>query len=303
MYLKRYPAAVAGLMLTAAVLLSGCSGSSGPMSDSGAADTASTRESDQSDRAADGSSNTGKPEAAPGKTGANQPTLTRSIVRTGFLTIESPDLTSARDKIATIVAGQRGLIASEQGGSGRDDKPASAELVLRVPSAAYDTTVRRLTAEIGAVKQIRQESADVTEQVVDVESRIATQRAALNRMRALLTKANTIGEIVSVESELTRREADLEALLAKQKALEGQTELATITVTLVRPGEAPPPKADDRGFLVGLGKGWNAFSSTVSAFATAAGALLPFAIALALIGVPVWFLIRRRQSKPAATLR
>ncbi|WP_328991762.1 DUF4349 domain-containing protein [Kribbella sp. NBC_01245] len=299
MKLTRYPAAVAGLMLTAAVLLSGCGGGSDREStaDSG---TAAQPQSDQAGGRTNGdttgNTEAGKPDTA-GK-GGSQPAFTRSIVRTGFLTIEAGEITPAREKVAAIVAGQRGMIASEHGGFDPDSKAGTAQLVVRVPSSAYDATVRRLTAEVGKVKEVRQESTDVTEQVVDVESRISTQRAALNRMRTLLTKANTIGEIVSVEAELTRRESDLEALLAKQKALEGQTELATITVTLVRPGEVPPENKDDRGFLAGLSKGWNAFTTTVSGLLTAVGAVLPFVATVALIGIPLWFVIRRNR-RPA----
>lgn len=299
MKLTRYPAAVAGLMLTAAVLLSGCGGSADHESTAGtgAAQPQSDQAGGKTNGETTGNTDAGKP-GTDGK-GSAQPAFTRSIVRTGFLTIEAAEITPAREKVAAIVAGQRGLIASEHGGFDPDSKAGTAELVVRVPSSAYDATVRRLSAEVGKVKSIRQESTDVTEQVVDVESRIATQRAALNRMRTLLTKANTIGEIVSVEAELTRREADLEALLAKQKALEGQTELATITVTLVRPGETPPPdKDDDRGFLAGLSKGWDAFTTTVSGLLTAVGAMLPFAATLALIGVPLIYFIRRNR-RPA----
>jgi hypothetical protein len=292
----RFTAAAAGMILTAAVLLSGCSGSDDaggtaqPMSEGAAGDTAA--------RPNDGRSGDQDGKTTPG--GDSQPTITRSIVRTGYLTIEAADLTRTRQKLGTIVAGLRGLIASENSSTDANGNIPRNELVIRVPSASYDVAVRRLSEELGKVTQIRQESADVTEQVVDVESRIATQRAGLNRMRALLAKANTIGEIVSVEGELTRREADLESLLAKQKALAGQTELATITVTLAKPGEAPKPPEDKRGFLVGLRSGWDAFSGTVSALATVAGAVLPFGIALALIVVPVWYFVRRTRREPAA---
>jgi hypothetical protein len=60
-------------------------------------------------------------------------------------------------------------------------------------------------------------------------------------MRALMAKANTVGEIVSVESELTRRESDLESLLAKQKNLALQTDLATLTLTVTAKGQPPAP--------------------------------------------------------------
>ncbi len=119
-------------------------------------------------------------------------------------------------------------------------------------------------------------------------------------MRALLAKATTIGEIVSVESELTRREADLESLLAKQKALAGQTELATLNLTMSEPGKAPPPpQKDETGFVGGLKDGWKAFAATVTVLLTMLGALLPFLIAFALIGIPLWrFRHRFRRTTP-----
>jgi hypothetical protein len=120
-------------------------------------------------------------------------------------------------------------------------------------------------------------------------------------MRALLAKATTIAEIVSVESELTRREADLEALLAKQKALAGQTELATLTLVIAEPGEAPVTQQDERGFLAGLKGGWNAFTTTFFALTTVLGALLPFLAALALIGIPLWRFRHRIRRTPIAT--
>jgi len=295
----RFTAAVAGAILTAAVLLSSC-GSGGDPSPTNAADAAQPAGSAGELPAKPGTAVTeNETEGKAASGGAAQPAVTRAIVRTAFLSVETPKVDEARQKVSTIVTGLRGLIATENSGIDADGNVARAELVIRVPSASYDVAVRRLQTELdGKVTQIRQESADVTEQVVDVDSRIATQRAGLNRMRALLAKANTIGEIVSVEGELTRREADLESLLAKQKALAGQTELATITLTLAKPGEAPAPEEDDRGFLVGLKNGWNAFSSTISALATAAGALLPFALLLTALLLPLYYLLRHRRRPP-----
>ena len=292
----RISAAVAGGILTAAVLLSGCSSSGNDSSTTSGAAAEAPQQAD---------SGASKDEAAPnGKgaapaTGAVQPTVTRAIVKTGSLSVEAGDVDKARQDAIGIAAGLRGLVASEDTGNVVDGRITSANLVLRVPTASFETAIQRLSG-LGKRTQIHQESSDVTEQVVDVESRISTQRASLDRMRALLTKAVTIGEIVSVESELTRREADLESLLAKQKALAGQTELATLTLRLAEPGKAPPPPAkDDRGFLAGLRGGWDAFSATFFALATALGAVLPFLIAFALIGIPLWrFRHRLRRTAP-----
>ncbi|TDU91620.1 uncharacterized protein DUF4349 [Kribbella voronezhensis] len=296
----RFTAAVAGVILTAAVLLSGCSGEGGNRS-SGKADSGSAVAPEQAQSQADGATADGKVPAAPksGGNAADQPTVTRAIIKTGSLSIEADDVDAQRQKAIGIVTGLNGQVVTEDSGSDLDGGITRANLTLKVPTAQYETAIQRLSG-LGKRTAIHQESTDATEAVVDVASRISTQRAGLERMRALLAKATTIGEIVSVESELTRRESDLEALLAKQKALAGQTELATLNLVLSEPGKAPPaPKKEETGFLAGLKGGWNAFAATVTVLLTALGALLPFLVVFALIGIPLWRYRHRFRRTPA----
>lgn len=294
----RISAAAAGVFLAAAVLLSGCSAGGDDSVSGTSADSAAAPEQagGVGNNSTDSKSGT-EGKAAPA---AEQPTVARAIIKTGSLSVEADDVGSVRQKAIGVVAGLQGQVASEDSGGFDQGRITQANLVLKVPSASYQTAIDRISA-LGTRTAIHQESSDVTEQVVDVESRINTQRASLERMRALLAKATTIGEIVSVETELTRREADLESLLAKQKNLSLQTELATLSLTVSEKGKAPEaPKEDDRGFLAGLRGGWDAFSATFSAVATAVGAMLPFLIVIALIAIPVWrFRNRLRRSAPA----
>ncbi|HEY3555852.1 MAG TPA: DUF4349 domain-containing protein [Kribbella sp.] len=245
-----------------------------------------------------------KPQApAQGKSAGNgqdEPEITRAIVKTGSLTVEGDDVSAMRQKAVTTIAALDGQVASEDTGSDSEGNITRSNLVLKVPTKSFETAIQRLS-DLGKRLQIHQESTDVTEQVVDVASRIESQRASLDRMRALMTKANTIGEIVSVESELTRREADLESLLAKQKNLTLQTDLATLTLTLAEKGKPPvqTEKEPDKGFLAGLKGGWHAFTATFSAVATAFGALLPFLVLLAIIAVPLWRFRHKLRRQPA----
>ena len=232
--------------------------------------------------------------------GGDDPTITRAIVKTGSLTVEGDDVSAMRQKAVTAIAGLDGQVASEDTGSDADGNITQSNLVLKVPTKSFETAIQQLS-ELGKRLQIHQESEDVTEQVVDVASRIQSQRASLERMRVLMTKANTIGDIVSVESELTRREADLEALLAKQKNLALQTDLATLTLTLTEKGK-PPVKTEakkETGFVAGLKGGWHAFTAVFSALATALGALLPFLILLAIIALPLWRFRHKLRRQPA----
>ena len=118
------------------------------------------------------------------------------------------------------------------------------------------------------------------------------------RVRALLGEADTIGEVVQIESELAKREGDLESLEAQLARLEDVTELATIEVNLINPDAAEPQDEEELGFLAGLRGGWDAFVQIVLVGLTVLGALLPFMLTGALLGVPLWLLLRPRLRRP-----
>ena len=65
-----------------------------------------------------------------------------------------------------------------------------------------------------------------------MESRIKTQRASVARIRELMDQATKLSDVVTLEGELSSRQADLESLLAQQTSLKDRTSLATITLSL-----------------------------------------------------------------------
>ena len=136
---------------------------------------------------------------------------------------------------------------------------------------------------------------DVTQDVADVDARVASMQASIARVRAILSRAERIGDVVSVEGELSRRTTELESLQARQRALAGQVHYATITLLLKADRAAAPAAPADRGgFAGGLRDGWHAFTAALGWVLTAVGALLPFL----LLAVPVavaWAALRRRR--------
>jgi hypothetical protein len=189
--------------------------------------------------------------------------------------------------VRTAVAAAGGVISEEQ-----VDR-TGAWLVVRVPAAGLDRLVDDLAAT-GTVLGRSGRTEDATEQVVDLDSRVATQQASVTRVRALLAQATSIGDIVSVESELARREADLDSLQRRLAALKDRVALSTLTVEL-RTASTPAP-ADPAGFGAGLGAGWSGLKVIGSGLATATGFLLPFLPLLAVAGAVVWA-VRRRAGR------
>ena len=56
------------------------------------------------------------------------------------------------------------------------------------------------------------QSQDVTDAYTDTQARIEPMKDSIARVRALMAKATDLQQIVLLESELTRRQADLDSL-------------------------------------------------------------------------------------------
>ena len=258
------------------------------------------------------------------------PKLTRSASLE--LTVTSIDAAAAR--VRAIATGLQAQVLSEQIGNGGPNDPMPLQgkadassgtsatggtagaagtggtaggaadqgfgtLTLSVPADKLDTALDQLT-KIGTVVRRTASAEDVTAQYVDTESRLKTMRASVARVRALMSRANDIGQVVALEGELSRREADLESLESQLSALKTSVAMSPLTVLLNTPGTAP---VTDTGFVAGLRSGWDAFTASTRGLLTAIGAVLPFAALGALIaGGIVWWIRRRRTSPEAAGL-
>ncbi|WP_331461978.1 DUF4349 domain-containing protein [Streptomyces sp. KMM 9044] len=157
-------------------------------------------------------------------------------------------------------------------------------VVLRVPADKYDEVLADLEGA-GRLVERSAKAEDVTDQVVDVESRIRTQRASVARIRELTDRATRLGDVVTLEGELSTCQADLESLLARQASLKDRTSLATITLALSETQVEQGTKDDDPGFLDALADGWDAFVTMLRWLAVAIGAALPFAAVAALLAL------------------
>lgn len=226
----------------------------------------------------------------------------RDVIRTGTLSMESEDPQQVRDEIGEVVTAANGYIADESAQARPEGGVEEIQVVLRVPVDSFDEVVADIE-RLGKRRSLALQAQDVTAEVADVGSRVQSARAALERVRALLDRATSLGSVIRLEGVLSNRQADLEALLAREQALAGQTSLATLEVFVDAPVEevkpAPVEKPDEtEGFGDGLAAGWNAMSDAFVVMSTVAGALLPWAVLAAVCLVPVlaW---RRRRITPA----
>jgi hypothetical protein len=279
-----------------AIAVTGCS------NNSNGANTSSQPQSGQLG-APPAAGGTGRGNAGGAASGQGSPALPpqqRAVIYTGSMVVTVADVVRAADAAGALAVATGGNVAADR--RTLDGDNSQADLTLQVPSADFSSTLDRLS-QLGTEQTRAVSTQDVTDQLVDLQARLATQRASVDRVRALFAKATTVSDIVTIESELAKREADLDSLEQRQAALSGQVALSTINVSLRAKQAAPAPSPARGGLLYGLRSGWSAFLVSGKVFLTVAGWLAPW---LVIIGIPVWLIVyvirrrRRRTSIPSA---
>ncbi|MFC7504561.1 DUF4349 domain-containing protein [Nocardioides sp. CPCC 206347] len=219
----------------------------------------------------------------------------QSVISTGTISLESKDVGDARVEVRKVIDKYQGTLAEQETTTGDKGEVTSARLVFRVPAARFADATLDLEG-IATLTSSTSSGQDVSTEVVDVEARIRAQRKSVSRIEALLARAENLEQIVTIESQLSSRQAELDALLARQTYLADQTSQSTINVYIQQPDTESDDNDDDTadGFLGGLRDGWDSFVSGFGAVLTVVGFALPWLALLLLIGIPARVLLRRR---------
>jgi Domain of unknown function (DUF4349) len=306
----------AGLALISMAALAGCSGGSasssaasapGALNDHAASGAIASPAVAGAASAASGSkSAAGSAGAGQDASGARLAPAGQQLIYTAQLTVRARDVDDAVSQATSIAAAAGGYVSAENASSDPAQPSQSlATVTLKVPVVAYPTTLSELSGNaLGTRLSLARQTQDVTQQVADVSSRVASDEAAITQLRALLSRAGSVGDLLSVQNQIDSEESDLEAMLSQQTALNHETAYATVALTIVGPKAAVKPKpkpAPPPGLVNGLAGGWHALRVAVSWLLAIIGAVAPFAAVVAVAGVAALWVRRRLAARASRT--
>lgn len=223
----------------------------------------------------------------------------QSIIYTASLTVQDANVQTAVSRAANAVAAAGGYVSAEHTAlSRRRSTRPMVSIQFKIPVGSYQATLATLSG-LGTRLSESQRAQDVTQTVADVSSRVASAHAMIVQLRKLLARAGSVSGLLSVQDQISQEEASLEALQAQQRAVAGATTYATVSMVIL--GQPPAHhrhhhRKATAGFLGGLAAGWHALRTAVSAVLTFAGAVLPFAVILALV-LAAAYAARRRLAR------
>jgi len=163
--------------------------------------------------------------------------------------------------------------------------------VPSIPNTAFDAFITDIGQGVSHFDRKEISSDDVTEEYIDVESRINTKKTLEKRYLELLNKATKVSEIIEIEKGLATVREEIEAKEGQLKYLQSRVAMSTVTI------EMYTNNASESGATVSYGsKMWNSFKEGFFGISTFFLGLLqvwPFIIIFVLLFV----FIRRRFKK------
>src|SRR4051812_14868191 len=229
----------------------------------------------------------------------------RKIIRDATLTLEVDEPVKAAERITSIADSHGGFVVSSESrheSGARGGKTYEVFTVqIRVPAAQFDAALKDIRATAGEIKAEKVSGKDVTEEYIDLEARLRTQRALEAQLLDIMKTAREVSDAISVQKELTNVRTEIERVEGRRRFLENQSSLSTINVTL----QPPAPLVATTGFFhsIGeaLGDGVDIAAAITLFLIRAALALIPVVLFLVL---PAYFILRfilRRLSRRAPT--
>jgi hypothetical protein len=280
-------------LLLPALLLAGCTSGS-----DGGAESAGVRAGPAQDAGGEAAGGSGADDGSGGAGDAD-----RQIVTTLDATVVVDDPTAAADQVVRLAEAAGGRVDQRRqraaGAEGEESLP-SAWLTVRVPAAELTTVLDELRA-VGEVRELDEESTDVTTAARDLDARIKALQTSVDRLLAIMAGAKDTAALLATESAISERQAELESLQSERAHLADQVSLSTLRVDLV--AKDAPVVVEAKGFLGGLRTGWDSLVTAIDGVLVALGVLLPWMVVLGVpLGAAFWILRgrRRRMEAPGA---
>ena len=213
--------------------------------------------------------------------------IKKKIIKDGRLGLQVKSLQAAKKDIDSLVKAAGGYYANEN--LKNSDNESGYELTIRIPVVNFDKFVN--SAESGNNKVLYKEisARDVTEEFVDLTTRLNSKRNALGRYMEIMKKANKVKDIVELEEAIRNLQEEIESSEGKLRYLNDCVNYSTLNLTISTEKDFTyrPAKRDSfiEKFKETVAEGWFGLID----FILGLFGLWPFLFLI----VPLYFVIRR----------
>jgi hypothetical protein len=194
--------------------------------------------------------------------------------------------------------GKYGGYIAESNVSKDGDEQLSGSIKIRIPQKYFQTFLHEAEGQAAEVLQRKISGDDVTEEYVDLESRLKSKRVVEERLISFMNSAEKTEDLLKISDDLSKVQEEIEMIEGRKKFLEDQTSLSTIFITLYENKVSIPSLENDelntwektkKQFM----KSTNILLAGISGLVVFLLGNLPILIILSVIGILLYFYLRR----------
>lgn len=156
--------------------------------------------------------------------------IKKKIIKDGRLGLQVTDLPTAKKQIDSLVKALGGYYANEN--LRNSDQESGYQLTIRIPVINFEKFL--YSAENGSGKVIYKEieARDVTEEFVDIESRLNSKRNSLARYNEILKRANTVKDIIEIAESIRVLQEEIESSEGRLRYLNDCVNYSTLNLVI-----------------------------------------------------------------------
>lgn len=222
----------------------------------------------------------------------------RKVIKTAYveIEIETGKFEETMFELTNLAEQSGGFVASSQSYSDSEGNLTGGYITLRVPANAYNPALNRIK-EMGTVKNTSSSGQDITQEYVDLESRLRNYEAQEEVLLELMKESKKVSDSIEVQRELSNVQGEIEVIKGRMRYLDDRVSFSTIDVYFHEPD--PIKTATGWGFLDALKRGLRGAVTAFNWIIMALIATAPVLIIIGIILIIVWQAIKARNRRRA----
>jgi hypothetical protein len=224
---------------------------------------------------------------------SNSLDVPEKIIKNASIRFETDDLEKTFSQIQNAIKENKSIVLNDS--EGKDDHSLYRNITVRVPSENFDQFVNSISKGVSFFERKEISATNVTDQYIDLNSRLKTKKKLEERYLEILKKANKVSEILEIEKQISVIREEIEAKESELKYLENQVSLSTVTIEFYK------TIAQKEGVKISYGsKLWNAVKSgfyTLSDLLISLLSAWPFVILFVVFAYFIRRRIKRRKKE------
>ncbi|WP_053366036.1 DUF4349 domain-containing protein [Bacillus sp. FJAT-27245] len=155
----------------------------------------------------------------------------RMVIRNAELHLRVKNFENAQKSIESKAEKLGGYIV-ESSVSRDGGEQTSGIMTIRVPAAKFESFLHEAEKDAAEVLDRSIRGEDVTEQYVDLESRLRSKKAVEARLLDFMKGATKTEDLLQISADLGTVQEEIEQITGKMKYLQNQSSLSTIKISL-----------------------------------------------------------------------